>query len=70
MKIIGLFVYIKFDSKVMEDKKMMEEIFVGILVVVAIGAGVWVWWFENMAGKDVDQEKQVKEKSNSKVVDK
>lgn len=54
----------------MEDKKMMEEIFVGILVVVAIGAGVWVWWFENMAGKDVDQEKQVKEKSNSKVVDK
>ena len=50
----------------MEEKKMMEEIFVGILVVLAIGAGVWVWWFENMAGKDDDQKAQ----NNSKTADK
>lgn len=30
---------------------MMENIFVGVLIVIAIGAGIWVWWFENMSGK-------------------
>ena len=28
---------------------MFHDIFVGIMMVVALGAGVWCWWFENFS---------------------
>ena len=41
---------------------MMEEIFVGVLVVIAMVAGLWVFWFENMSGKTPDKEEKEKDK--------
>lgn len=31
----------------MEDIDMIENIFVGIMFVVAVAAGIWGWWIEN-----------------------
>lgn len=42
---------------------MMENIFVGLLIVIAIGAGIWVWWFENMGGKSEETNNQTQDKT-------
>lgn len=31
---------------------MLQDIFVGVLLVVAAVAGVWVWWIENGGRRD------------------
>lgn len=31
---------------------MLMDIFVGIMCVIAAGAGIWVWWIENGNRKD------------------
>jgi hypothetical protein len=41
---------------------MMQNIFVGIIAAIAIGAGIWAWWFDNgntrknISEKESDQE--------------
>lgn len=41
---------------------MLNDIFVGVMIVVALGAGVWCWWFENIGPK----EKTTEEKNEGK----
>ena len=41
---------------------MFNDIFVGVMIVVALGAGVWCWWFENIGPK----EKKTEEKNEGK----
>lgn len=31
---------------------MYSDIFVGVMIVVALVAGVWCWWFENIGPKE------------------
>lgn len=31
---------------------MNNDIFVGVMIVIALGAGVWCWWFENHKPED------------------
>lgn len=31
---------------------MFNDIFVGVMIVVALGAGIWCWWFENIGPKE------------------
>lgn len=31
---------------------MFNDIFVGMMIVVALGAGIWCWWFENFEPKE------------------
>lgn len=37
----------EFLSENVRRKTMAMDIFVGIMCVIAAGAGVWVWWMEN-----------------------
>ena len=37
----------EFLSENVRRKIMAMDIFVGIMCVIAAGAGVWVWWMEN-----------------------
>lgn len=43
---------------------MISNIFVGVMIVVAVGAGIWCWWFENIGPKekDTDEKQGGKEK--------
>lgn len=44
---------------------MLNDIFVGFMIVVALGAGVWCWWFENIGPKEMKtEEKNAKRKNN------
>ena len=36
---------------------MFNDIFVGVMIVVAFAAGVWCWWFENIGPKENTEEK-------------
>lgn len=36
---------------------MLSDIFVGVMIVVALGAGIWCWWFENIGSKEKDTDK-------------
>ena len=38
---------LKFKGIQQEKKTMAMDIFVGIMCVIAVGAGIWVWWMEN-----------------------
>lgn len=44
---------------------MFENIFAGILIVMAFAGGIWAWWIESASVKDSD--KNTKEKSDEKV---
>ena len=33
----------------MEEIRMVENIVVAVLCVIAVAAGVWCWWYENHA---------------------
>ncbi len=35
-------------------ERMFNDIFVGVMIVVALAAGVWCWWFENFEPKKKD----------------
>ena len=37
---------------------MMEEIFVAILCVFALGVGVWTWWYENYSPGEMPERKE------------
>ena len=41
---------------------MFNDIFVGVMIVVALGAGVWCWWFENIEPKEKNTEDEGKKK--------
>lgn len=36
---------------------MIQDIFVGVLLVGAAVAGVWVWWLENGSRRKKDEDK-------------
>lgn len=36
---------------------MIQDIFVGVLLVAAFGAGIWVWWMENGGRNKKDEDK-------------
>lgn len=36
---------------------MAENIFVGVMVVAAIVASIWVWWIDNGGGNSNQQER-------------
>jgi uncharacterized protein HemX len=40
---------------------MIQNIFVGILIVIAIGAGIWGWWSERGNTKEKEEITQEKE---------
>ena len=42
---------------------MFHDIFVGVMIVIAIGAGIWCWWFENF---DTDKKKKVDDKKEKR----
>ncbi len=46
---------------------MFNDIFVGIMIVVALAAGVWCWWFENFEPKQKGEEKEEKEESKTAI---
>ncbi len=38
---------------------MFNDIFVGIMIVIAFAAGIWCWWFENYdRGEDSSKEEK------------
>lgn len=41
---------------------MFNDIFVGVMIVVALGAGVWCWWFENFDDKKGKNSKEDEKK--------
>ena len=41
---------------------MFNDIFVGVMIVIALGAGVWCWWFENF---DSDKKKKSDKKEET-----
>ena len=46
---------------------MIQDIFVGVLLVVAAAASVWVWWIENGGRNKADEEtKEADPKQNTK----
>lgn len=42
---------------------MFHDIFVGVMIVMALGAGIWCWWYENFEPKD--KKKAKKEETNA-----
>lgn len=43
---------------------MFNDIFVGVMIIIAMGAGIWCWWFENFdgdKGKKTDVKKEESE---------
>lgn len=44
---------------------MFENIFAGILIVMAIAGGIWAWWLESASAKQSD--KDMKEKGDEKI---
>ena len=36
----------------------MEEIFVAILCVFALGIGAWTWWYENYSPVETQEEEE------------
>lgn len=44
---------------------MFNDIFVGVMIVVALGAGIWCWWFENYSS-DEKMDKEEKRGGNDK----
>lgn len=36
---------------------MLETIFVGFMIVIALGAGIWAWWIENGPDNKVESQK-------------
>jgi hypothetical protein len=40
---------------------MVENIFVGALCAIAVGAAVWGWWLEN--GRDVGKKEDMSQKN-------
>lgn len=45
---------------------MAENIFVGVLTVIVVAAGVWVWWYERggFNKKDNDKSADTEKKDN------
>lgn len=37
---------------------MFNDIFVGVMIVVALGAGIWCWWYENIGPKEEKMEEE------------
>lgn len=58
---MGLFMYIKTD---IGGIKMVQNIIVGVLFAMMIGAGAFGWWLEN--GKDKPEEKKAGEDKTDK----
>lgn len=40
---------------------MFNDIFVGVMIVIALVAGVWCWWFENYSPEQKEDSKKQKE---------
>ena len=42
---------------------VLENIFVAIMCIFALGVGIWTWWYENYKPSDADplQEESLKE---------
>ena len=40
---------------------MMEDIFVAILCVFALGVGVWTWWYENYGPGEITEKEEDEE---------
>ena len=38
---------------------MFNDIFVGVMIVVAFAAGVWCWWFENIGPKEKEEKEEI-----------
>lgn len=45
---------------------MGQNIFVGVLCVIALAAGVWVWWLDNSGTEQRKDEKESGEYGNEK----
>ena len=37
---------------------MFNDIFVGVMIVIAFSAGVWCWWFENFGPSEENTEEK------------
>lgn len=44
---------------------MIENIFIGVLAVIAVAAGVWVWWYERVGFKKKDDEKAMEHENKT-----
>jgi hypothetical protein len=45
-----------------ERRKTMENIIVGIIAVITVGAGIWSWWMENGRSSEENSEKENRKK--------
>jgi hypothetical protein len=45
-----------------ERRKTMENIIVGIIAVITVGAGIWSWWMENGRSSEENSEKEDRKK--------
>ncbi len=37
---------------------MFSDIFVGVMIAVALVAGIWCWWFENIGPKEKEEKEE------------
>ena len=55
-----------YQKSVMEEIKMeMRDIVVAGMAIVAVGAGVLCWWFENFGPKSEDKKETTEEHNDS-----
>lgn len=41
---------------------MVEDVFVGVLVVIVLAAGAWAWWIDNRGNSKKDEKEDSSEK--------
>lgn len=46
---------------------MMEEIFVAIMCIFALGVGVWTWWYENYSPTETPEKEKNCETDSKKI---
>lgn len=47
---------------------MIENIFIGLIIILAIGMGIWGWWIDNVGIKkkeEVKEEQETEQESGS-----
>ena len=45
---------------------MVQDIFVGVLCVIAVAAGVWVWWLDHGGREEKEKKDEGEEYSDEK----
>ncbi len=44
---------------------MIENIFIGLIIVLAVGMGVWGWWIDNVGIKKKEEPQEEQKEENT-----